>query len=364
MWILFNRLLCMLQPIEELQGCNARGKNSIDLDYSSLPPQLVIMKALRSRHFVLAAVCAMALLANLLAVTFAGLFNQVTIDMQHATTLDPPFNFKFVPINGSIGLINGHVLGSITTSGAYRGGTGEDHFLVADSYLRQGTALPAWTDKRTFYLPFFPEQENDNPKAHRFEAQTTAVGARLDCTSLEVDDNFRASLVRASPRSDSILPSINITINSPSGNSVRCTKVGAFVHHGPLALVTGSCVTGPSALELTFLLDPVANATQEERDVCMGSVVLGWIRDANGTCEEHQTVVLDDTNAAFVHCRPKLMTGSGTIQVDSSGRLQQDVRDLNMEDIGDGQGDVFSNDPINLIGQSNSYIFKQDSPGW
>jgi hypothetical protein len=75
LWVLINRLLCLLQPIEELKTCNANAKDSIDLDYSSLPPQLVILKALRARHLVLAAVCSMALLANVLSIAFAGLFH-------------------------------------------------------------------------------------------------------------------------------------------------------------------------------------------------------------------------------------------------------------------------------------------------
>lgn len=76
-----NRLLCLLQPIQELQSCKAKAKDSVDLNYSSLPPQLVLFKALRARHFVLAAVCSMALLANVLSVAFAGLFHHDTVSV-------------------------------------------------------------------------------------------------------------------------------------------------------------------------------------------------------------------------------------------------------------------------------------------
>lgn len=75
LWVLLNRLLCLLQPIQELQDCKAKAQDSVDLNYNSLPPQLVLFKALRARHFVLAAVCSMALLANVLSIAFAGLFN-------------------------------------------------------------------------------------------------------------------------------------------------------------------------------------------------------------------------------------------------------------------------------------------------
>ena len=79
LWVLLNRLLCLLQPIEELQSCKAKAKDSIDLNYSSLPPQLVLFKALRAGHLIVAAVCFMALLANLLSIAFAGLFHHDTI---------------------------------------------------------------------------------------------------------------------------------------------------------------------------------------------------------------------------------------------------------------------------------------------
>ncbi|KAJ4377612.1 hypothetical protein N0V83_000439 [Neocucurbitaria cava] len=355
MWILINRLLCMLQPIEELQSCNARAKKSIDLDYSSLPPQLVFFKALRSKHFVLAAVCAMALLANLLAIAFSGLFNQATIDMRHPTVMKPPFDFKVVPINGSIGPIGGLTFGALSASGAYQGGSGMDQFLLADSYLKKGIPLPAWTDETMFYQPLFLEEAN-NTNGHQLGARTRAFGAKLECTAVEFGNEFHAGLL-----GDDILPSVNITITSATGKAVKCSRIGVYMRAGPISNVLGNCVTGPSAAELIFTLVPTANATQEEAAVCMGSVVLGWLRDPNGSCPKAMTGMLNEQNATFVHCRPKLMTGFATIQVDSSGRLQQDVKDLTVEDAAD---DVFSNDPINLVGQSNEYIFSADSQGW
>lgn len=143
----------MLQPIEELRNCNARAKKSIDLNYSSLPPQFVVFKALRSKHFVLAAVCVMVLLANLLAVAFAGIFNQDTFDIMHSATFSPPFKMEFVPINGSIGPKNGQIFGSLEPSGAYRGGNSQDQFLIAESNFTRDTPLPSWTDEKMFYLP-------------------------------------------------------------------------------------------------------------------------------------------------------------------------------------------------------------------
>ncbi|KAI8933098.1 hypothetical protein NX059_009741 [Plenodomus lindquistii] len=363
MWILINRLLCMLQPLEELRGCKARARNSIDADYSSLPPQLVIFKALRTKHFVLAAVCAMALLANLLAVAFSGLFNQITIDMRHSTTLVPPLNLKFVSINGSIGPIGGNSFGSLESSGAYLGGNGEGHFLVADSYLKQGIPLPAWTDETMFYLPMFSESGN-NTLPPRLAGRTQSFGAKLECAALNSSDEFQAGLLKEIPTSSTIRPSVNVTIASDNGTKVRCTKTGTYVQRGPIG-ADGGCVNGTSALELVLVLGPTANATQAEVDVCMGSVVLGWVRDPNGSCGEVKTTMLDEENAVFVHCKPRFTTGYATIQVDADGRLQQNAKDVTVSNVNpEGNTTMFNNDIVNLVGQSNKYIFKTDSPQW
>lgn len=79
LWVLINRLLCLLQPIEELQKCKAKAQDCMDLNYSSSPPQLVTFKALRARHIVLAAVCSEALLANILSIAFTDLFHHSVI---------------------------------------------------------------------------------------------------------------------------------------------------------------------------------------------------------------------------------------------------------------------------------------------
>jgi hypothetical protein len=360
-WVLINRLLCMLQPIEELQSCNARAKKSIDLDYASLPPQLVVFKALRSKHFVLAAVCTMALLANLLAVSLAGLFNQITIDMQHTTAVSQHLQFKFLPVNGTIGPVGGLSFGSSEASGAYRGSNGEDQFLVADSYLRQGIPLPAWTDESMFYLPFIPEESNTTT-TNELEVRTRAFGAKLECNGLKFDNNFHAGIYKRFSTDEAIWPSVNITVTSDTGRTVKCTKTAPYMRQGPVSIASGSCVTGPSAAQLVFTLEPTVNATQADAEVCMGSVVMGWLRNPTGSCGEIKPVTLDEKTSTFVHCRPRLMTGFATVRVDSSGRLQKKVQNVTLDDK-QPEG-IYSNNPLNIIGQSNRYIFKGDNPGW
>ena len=359
----------MLQPLEELQGCNAKANKSIDLNYNSLPPQLVIFKALKSKHFVLAAVCSMALLANLFAVSLSGLFDQATIDMRHPTSFAPPYDLKFVPINGSIGPASGSTFGSLNFSGAYRGGNGEDQFLVAESNYTRGTPLPSWTDESMFYLPLF-EGNTDDHSTHAngslYEAVTQAFGADLDCTQLEMGHGFEAALLmEESGGTFSSHAAINLTVPTDSGD-VQCSSLASLaINPGPIR-EKSVCVDGPGALELVVQLQAGINATQEETDACMRPVVLGWLRDPQGSCPFGRGLTLTKNNSIFIQCQPRLVVGSAKVRVDPSGRLQHKPELVNVDtvDVKRNSENYFSNDPINLIGQSGRYLFKFDAAEW
>lgn len=370
MWILINRLLCLLQPIEALQRCNARAKESIDLNYSSLPPQLVVFKALSARHFVLAAVCTMALLANLLAVAFARLFFHDTIELRQPTTFQPPFQFRFVAINGSVGPIAGSAAFGPEESGAFRGGNGEDQFLIAESNYTRGTPLPAWTDEEMFYMPFTTTTRAEDTNGDHYEAETMAFGAELDCSALQYGVDYEAAITVDDPNVPipAVRPVLNTTLSS-NGNTTNCTSNPLlYVRRGPISLENEQrCQNGSIALELVFQLVSLnPNATQEEQNTCRGSVVLAWVRDPNGSCGKIQEMKLDGGNALFVRCQPRLVKGQTTVRVDSSGRLQRQASDAVVKTnlSNDDTKSLFSNDPINLIGQSNSYMFRFAQTGW
>jgi hypothetical protein len=341
----------MLQPLEELQDCNAKADKSIDANYNSLPPQLVFFQALKSKHLVLAAVCAMALLANVLAVAFSGLFNQQRIDVSYTTSMQPPYQFKLVPINGSIGPIDGFTFGSGQASGAYHGGDGQDQFLIAESNFTRNTSLPSWTDDTMFYMPIFPEiDRKDLSNGTTFEARTKALGASLDCKPLQLNSDFKVEITA------NLQASLNISIPSGSGK-VRCTnRASLSIGKGP-TMRDRTCSTSPSSLELVITLDPRKNATQQETDVCTGSVILGWMRGAEGLCGASQNVSMSKRETLFVQCMPKVITGSAIVRVDASGRLQQPAKDVSWDQKANGES-LFSTDPINLIGQSNRYLFR------
>ena len=346
MWILLNRLSCMLQPLEELKDCKAKSHQSIDTDYSSLPPQLVIWKAITSKHFVLAAVCAMALLANLLAIAFAGLFFQKSTEMLQSTTFQAPYELKFVSVNGSVGPWQE----SRKPSGAYHGGEGHDQFYIAESNYTKNASLPPWTDASMFYLPLFSEDDTSGVlNATHFEAETKSFGATMDCTQVKLGNKFEAG-IRAG------VGSVDVSIPSASGD-VHCQNRGPFT--------VNKCNDERSALEMVLRLIPRGNGTQQATDVCRSTMILGWVRGPQGRCPLDIDVPYNDDNTLFLRCRQRLITGSAKIRVDASGLLQQPAKSVSLNDaFEDKSAALFSNDPVNIIAQSNIYFFREDKWGW
>src|SRR5690242_13637162 len=195
MWILMNRLLCLLQPLEELRGSRATAAKSIALNYNALPPQLTIFKAARAGHVVLVLVCAMSLLSNLLATTFAGLFFTAPVPISREVSFVPPLQARFAYVNGSSGPTSGSKPANtpFVPSGAYQGGMGEEHFLVSESNYTWNTSLPSWTDDNAMYLPFRASDLADQDKSKTYAARTKYFAATPNCRPLEwnVDYTFR-----------------------------------------------------------------------------------------------------------------------------------------------------------------------------
>ncbi|KAF2276456.1 uncharacterized protein EI97DRAFT_377434 [Westerdykella ornata] len=363
MWILINRLLCLLQQLEELRSGHAVAKRSIDLDYASLPPQLVIFKALRSRHFLLASVCSMALLANVLSVAFADLFRQNPVNITTASQFQIPFESKFVYVNGTMGppyrsrLARGESIGE--ASGAWSGGKGDDQFLIARSNITGGTPLPPWTDEKMVYMPFI----TGNDSISLYSARTTAFGSTLECKPLVAGVNWTATLYPSPQDPNDLLMNFSTIVTTASGDQVRCAdqhtiRRGLVDYQNRQAGYL--CQEGPIAAEFTsFLFAERDNATKAEEDACAGALAFGWTRNATGTCGPLVERTLNDGDTLFIQCTPKVLVGEATVLVDAQGRLQRPASDIKvLEGMSPKElATYFSNDPLELIKQSKKFLF-------
>lgn len=359
-WILINRLLCLLQPLEELRGGKATAQKSIDADYSSLPPQLVVFKALRSSHFKLAAVCLMALLANVLAVAFSGVFEERSVMVPMEMSFVPPYEHKFVSINGSVGpnMPNQEQV-LLTPSGAYTGGLGSNQFLVAESNYTAGTPLPAWTDDQFMYMPFVNEEHPSNEPVDELQARTEAIGAKLQCRHIQTRDWTASWFSDGFGRSNS---NISVTVDG-----ITCARRGINTSLNPTdVLATSSeCQTGKVAMEFAGILEARPNATSAEKNFCAELAVLGYIRDAD-ICSRNTTTNFDEQGAVFFGCYSRLVGGEANVTITKDGRVQ-DVSQANVtSDLSPAFLDRhFSNDASNLLHQGNAYVLARFAiPKW
>lgn len=347
-WVVLNRLLCMLQPFEGLRNGRALSGTTITINYSSLPPQLVVWKALRAKHFVLAAVCSMALLANLLAIAFSGLFYEATVSVPSLANYSQPYLPRFTSINGSAGPDSSTLGagGNVNTfySGAYQGGQGLDQFYLAMANFTSGTPLPEWTDQNAFYLPFVPVSTGNPSDQHRMTAR--AFGAKLNCNSITDGVTLQA------PYDMSNTLSVIITVEGGPHGPVNCST-GTF--SDLLKSSKLACPRVPSASEILTMLIPTEGLSLEDSAFCTEQVFAAYVR-SKGSLGCSWDKLLGPEQATMFACKPRLVTGLANVTVDSGGQLVVRASTNTMED--NAEDYLGQNLTAELMKQANSYLIR------
>lgn len=296
-WVVLNRLLCILVPFDELRRGNATPQTSLTLKYTNLPPQLVLWRALGARHFLLTAVCSVALLANVLTIALSGLFSQY-----------------FVYLSDDILLNHLHLSSTQANNTWLKGGIVIDQFYVASSNITANTTLPAWVTPTHFFLPFELPQSAD--MAARYAANTTAVGAELECR--EMNSTLSKSFYNFTLNHDATKMNISTYHHQPDGDIFRCFA-GLDVQGPP---------QGIRALEIFAGLGPI-NSDAPESAFCTSLLVGGWIRSnitlspKPNTADKWPTfnTTSVDTDQMFMVCQPQLKHSSFEVTVDSLGTI-------------------------------------------
>ncbi|KAB2578245.1 hypothetical protein DBV05_g3192 [Lasiodiplodia theobromae] len=295
-WVVLNRILCTLQPFEDLRRGKSSPSSSITVDYTSLPPQLTFFKALKARHWILAAVCWMALLSNLLAVAFSGLFNEEIADVAYRTTFAQPLQ----PIM-DITALNNTDTGFETV---LFNRTVTDHFYIAMSNVTAGTPLSSWTDGRMYYMPFNQTTGNNDTWMHK--ATTRAYGVEMSCVQLQ--EGGGSNSVQHTMSSNGLAADYTFNINF-GDESPACRERQEIDYEGI-----------PNSL---FAAEWTARLCDSEY------IVSAWQR-GNATRRENYTVTeVDISNvtfhsfeSTFIACRPYIKTGLAEVIVDSTGIVQ------------------------------------------
>lgn len=309
-WLLLNRILCLLQPFQELSGADARSSQSLDLKYASLPPQLTIWRALQARHYVLSSVCAIGLSANLLAVSLNGLLFTSFVSIEEATHLTPKYEPVFTQPT------------SIQQAGS------SDYLYVAKTNITDGVALPPWTVPTRHFVPFALDARSQLGTVQAYRATTQGFGIQANCEQSTYDDTAfitgRQNLWSTTER-------------TASGRSVTC---------GVFRRPRGGQNNSNAALEVLNQLSPLgvdstktgigisANASQEEILACNSLLVAGFLRgnlsvsfdvmktDNSAISDNPDILQINKLSSTWMTCRPKLVIGPYNITVDANGYVQ------------------------------------------
>ncbi|KAI4220980.1 MAG: hypothetical protein L6R40_008663 [Gallowayella cf. fulva] len=313
-WLLLNRHLCVLQPFEELRQANAKASRSLDLKYTSLPPQLVLWRALRGRHYLLGAVCAIGLSANILAVSLSGLLEINPVPMERMRRFTYRYESSFSRIS------------DIPNTGT----SPSDHQYIAKANISNGVSLPPWTAPDTFFVPFDLGTSLGSGQADQYRATTQGFGVRPDCEPANFNDT---ALINGHHNF------FYTTQRTSSGKNVTCGRIGYHPYGGQNKSL--------SALEVFLQLEPidingppsidpnvVNKATEEEKLTCNSLLVAGFLR-ANLTVSLEATKTenmgnsgdidierINSLSSLWMICRPSLLTAPYELTVDHSGHVQ------------------------------------------
>lgn len=299
---LLNRMICALQPYQDLLKGGRRAKTTIETKYDSLPPQLVIWRAARAGHYVLVLLSLVVLLANVLAVGLGAIFEE-----------SPRAVFTSVNVSSLISpsLTRGTVLptgdSSLSNSPYF------DHFYMVQTNLSANTRLPAWIDTQFAYVPFTDLTSKDNASA-QYNAVTRGFGVAATCSVLPTSNT---SLAHAVYR-------FNVTTrmgnqefavvhgDTPFGNATKCE---------PYMYTYYSVPQGKSAQELYTSLKQSSDSdkTDEATAFCETRMLLGWLR--YDTAQPGRA-----PETAFLECTTEMTTAQFNITVDADGRVLKSHR--------------------------------------
>jgi hypothetical protein len=293
-WVVLNRLLCLFQPFEALHGNKVSAKRSINLKYSSLPPQLVFFKALRARHFTLSAICAMAVLANVLAVAFSGLLNEDTRTVAHQA-------------NG-LSIYDARLKDHIKNSTDYGNPVDPSPFYYTMANFTSGTPMPLWTDDSAFYLPVSHEVQLNSSDQLRLN-NVSALALNMQCDPIGSAHGSSWSFGKGALANNSaVRTNLTVSLTDDQGAPLVCATKSLYLtrdlYPWPCSSQEVFAVEYMAPLMAPeFSKEPKASASD---DACQGLLVGVWARRrASQMCDDDAFSLSEDEATAMI-CRTKV----------------------------------------------------------
>ncbi|OIW30379.1 hypothetical protein CONLIGDRAFT_367130 [Coniochaeta ligniaria NRRL 30616] len=299
-FVLLNRLLCLLQPFHDLRRGRKPAAKAFETPYTSLPPQLALWQSMRSGHMLLASLCLVSLLANVLAVALGALFNESPVTMGYSRTVQQTLSDTITqaPFQADFGFLPVY-----------------DHFYVAAANLSAGTRLSPWTDAEFAYLPFSTTPEAGDNTSSLYQAQTKGFGVDVTCSPFSTSPDL-LPYVDYSLHDDGS-QSIYFLFPRTDGPVVNCSTIRGLDKSGWLD-VSKTSPRGTIAQELVSSLYPsrtFINGTEyllNDGAFCDRKLVFSWMRidpaNRNGT-----------QSASHMYCVPTWRSATFDVTVDHEG---------------------------------------------
>ncbi|KAK7711963.1 hypothetical protein SLS64_005234 [Diaporthe eres] len=285
-------------------------RTTIETKYDSLPPQLVVWRAVKAGHYFLAVLSVVVLMANVLAIGLGAIFNESPTSVLATRNV----NSLVSPSLSRVDLL------------PERFATGKgtqyyDHFYIVQTNMSANTRLPPWIDAQFTYLPFSDLTSNDNSSA-QYTAVTRGFGTEATCSMLPTDNSSLNRLqysynTTAGPATQQIIKAVYE--DTPYGNTTKCMLPG-FIDDA----ISGILPEGKSAHEFYSALEQedvntFKNASEEAVAFCEERLVLGWMRYDTSKAES-------GPDMTFLQCTTHLVTAQFSITVDADGYILRSER--------------------------------------
>lgn len=275
-----------------------------------------MFRALRARHFLLAFLCFISFLANVLTISLSGLF--YIQDTVQSTTVN----------------LTQNLLPELQPASLFSGPTGQfgAPLQTQISNISANTSLPAWTTQDYFLIPAELPPPTHETNTTTYSLETFGIGARLVCTQLiENDAKFGYEFEL---NNDATQATFSVNYTSQDGQVSRCYDRNGETDENDdtdpentqLFLLGSS--NGTRATELfAGATAPFNNPSKVEKETCPNLILAGWVRSTivlqtqtskteNGLTANVSSSTLNKT---FMACEPSVIGGIFNVDVDRTG---------------------------------------------
>ena len=291
------------------------------MKYTTLPPQLVILRALKAGHYLLVAVCAIGLSGHLLTVSLGALFQT---NITHISS-DSLFKASLLPqINQTIPHI-------------FDGGSGigySEHFCVEETNITSRTPLPPWVSSDYIFLPVDMENVSRLGDAQLFKVTTQGFGVDVRCTQLNIPGSNITVTIDLSTAKTNTLSSLDkvalLNVQDNDGRNFGCVSRSL----GAITNLSRANQSIESAAQIEDVLIPLSqNATVDQATFCSSTSLIGFLR-TNGSDrppnssprKESQGITGVYAEALWLGCRPTLQVAEFEVSIDPRGYVLNSTR--------------------------------------